>query len=616
MLNLKIENSIPVQENFWGNGAVYHGYAGMPDDAGRVYSEEFCELEAKRAVDMRLKIARTFYGWWAWDKNTNTWDWENEKMRPFYKWLQRMKDGNVTVALNTGWCSPGDINSTYWNGVSPFTVEGDWNASVQNYADWVSETLHQLVEIRGFTNIKILVLFTEPQHLNGVSHEGKNAYECWAEASRAVHDTLIRDGRRDMVKLMGPNEGSTTTSEMLKWVAENCNDFIDIFSSHTYLFDPPIRNKYVKSGKAMLTASIAGGRFCKSVDLKPNTDYILSVDALYEPSGNESQFGDIKFGIFKYEPHEKEGFCEPLTGVVNDSIAVVDVSELSNEYKRFSLKFNSGDQVKGIAGVFHDVKTYGLLYVDQMILTQADDEVNLIENGDFSNNFDGWHTFFSGATVNAHDDWYKWAKTGLQYVPENKQYCFDEYNTVYDRDNDRINHGSDIVCAAVALMNAGVQFSLLWTLFDQQWPNSHNTNNDSFFDGDHRCGVMPVLTRSLVPRVSYYAFSLLSRYVDGGDGTRVYRGVGDDKTSTTMCVSNSGDITVVVVNDSENSQNFTINFDEALNVKFNRHCFNPETCVPDEKAEIIGTDATFEVKDTLSDEIAAYGVIVYTTHID
>ncbi len=30
----------PVQTDFRGLGAVYHGFAGMPDDAGRVYTQE------------------------------------------------------------------------------------------------------------------------------------------------------------------------------------------------------------------------------------------------------------------------------------------------------------------------------------------------------------------------------------------------------------------------------------------------------------------------------------------------------------------------------------------------------------------------------------------------
>ena len=57
MKNLKILNSKAIQEDFWGNGAIYHGYAGMPDDSGRVYSEELCVLEAERAAKMKLKIA-------------------------------------------------------------------------------------------------------------------------------------------------------------------------------------------------------------------------------------------------------------------------------------------------------------------------------------------------------------------------------------------------------------------------------------------------------------------------------------------------------------------------------------------------------------------------------
>ena len=86
MQSLRINNVKPVQEDFWGNGAIYHGYAGMPDDAGRVYNEEQCIIEAERAAKMKLKIARTMYKWWAWDEKTNTWDWDNEIMTIFYKW--------------------------------------------------------------------------------------------------------------------------------------------------------------------------------------------------------------------------------------------------------------------------------------------------------------------------------------------------------------------------------------------------------------------------------------------------------------------------------------------------------------------------------------------------
>ena len=619
MKELRIANINPVQENFLGNGAVYHGYAGMPDDAGRIYTEEHCIIEAKRATDMKLKIARTFYKWWAWDSKNNIWDWDNEIMTVFYKWLQRMKDGGVTVALNTGWCSPGDINSTWWNAPSPFAVEGDWEQSKKNYGDWVSETVKQLIIKRGFTNIKIFVMFTEPQRYSGVFPE-KHPYDCWLEGVEAAHNALIRDGLRDKIKLMGPNEGSTTTSDMLHWLAERANNFIDIYSSHAYQFVEPTPEKYLSSGKRAVAMGVAGCRFCKTITLKPETDYIIKANILanfLEPASADSH---IFYGVFRddgeNDVHALVG-NGPSSPAADGSTYAINLSEFKEgEYKEFTLEFNSGKAKSGVLGVFHDIKTASTSFCDYFALKEAKNG-NVVEILD-NNSFDSWNLISAiEAKSDAYYDWYSWAKTGIRYVPDNKPYCFDEYNSLYDRDYSRDNHGADICLAAIALMNSGCQFSLLWTLFDQQWPYNHTTNEDSYVDGDHRCGVMPVLRRSLIPHKSYYAFSLISKYVDG-DGTKVYEGFGGNCLHTTMSVSKNGDITVVVVNNKSIDDEFTILFDKTLDgVNFNRHLFNPATCVPDEKAEILGADKFFKnITDSLNDTVPPYGVIVYTTHID
>lgn len=619
MNKLKINNSVPVQEDFWGNGAVYHGYAGMPDHEGRVYNEEQCIVEAKRATDMKLKIARTFYGWWAWDWNKQEWNWDNEIMRPFYRWLQRMKDGGVMVALNTGWCSPGDINSTSWNGKSPFTVEGDWEASLKNYGDWVSETVNQLIIKRGFDNIKIFVMFTEPTRHSG-KHE-KEPFDCWYDAVKAAHNALVRDGRRDLVKLMGANEGTGVTSHMLKWAAENADDMIDIYSSHTYQHQGNIPRSYIKTGKFAATfAQFPGGRIARTVEIKPNTDYILKAEVLFKKTHKEKAKGGIYFGAFiddgRGDIHIAHG-SGPNTPLVPDSVKTIDPDNLSEDYSFIEVEFNSENATSTVIGLFHDVFNGGMTCVDYFSLTEVGSDENIIPNGDFSNDYDGWLVLYGGGVKDAYFDWYKWAKTGLQYVPSGKPYCFDEYNVVFDRDNSRDSHGAEIVTTAVALMNAGVQSSLLWTLFDQQWPNNHATNADSFYDGDHRCGVAPLLTRSLVPHKSYYAFSLISKYVDGM-GTKIYEGFGDDCLHTTMSVSKEGEITIVVVNSKDIKDDFTISFEKSLDsVNFLRHSFAPESCIPDEKAEIIKSDKTFKsITNSLSDSIAPYGVTVYTTHLD
>ena len=632
MNNLKINNTISVQNDFQGNGAIYHGYAGMPDECGRVYTNEQCEIEAERAGKMKLKIARTMYKWWAWDKTTNTWNWDNAIMTALYKWLQRMKDRNITVALNTGWTNPGDINSSSWMNESPFTVEGDWKQSIKNYADWVSETVHQIVEVRGFTNVKILVMFTEPQRADGVLPEGKNTYETWFEATKAAHDALVRDGRRHLVKLMGPNEGGTTTSDMVKWVAENTGDFLDIYSSHEYLnvmhIPSHFAKEYATKGVCVFRFDQPGMRCFRKVNLAPDTDYTFKVYYRFENEANEPINRDVKFGAFQdleFDEIFNDDENKPVDGINADSIISLDAKSLSKEYTCLEISFNSKDAKSAKIGVFSDLinnnfsgatlnSPHGILIIDYFELIETKSGKSIDINQALANDAEGWNTKYAGLVspnMDAYHCWYKWAKTGLQYVPDGKPFCFDEYNVTFNRDYARINHGAEIATAAVALMNAGVQSSLMWTLFDQQWPNDHTYNADSFVDGDHRMGIMPNLTRSLVPHLSYYAFSLISRFVESG--SKVYEGFGENFIHTTMAVSPSGETTIIVVNCKDEADDFIISFDESQNLKLNRYVFDPNTLIPDEKAEMIKSDKSIAISSVLKDTISPFGVTVYTT---
>lgn len=634
---IKIYNSKPVQTDFWGNGAIFHGFAGMPDDAGRIYSEEQCELEAKRAADMRLKIARTFYGWYAWDEKTGEWNWENEKMQAFYRWLERLKKADIDVALNTGWCSPGDINSTAWNGKSPFTVKGDWKKSVQNYADWVSETVHQLIELRGFTNVKVLVLFTEPQYYSGTPDDkNQPTYDLWLDSATAVHKTLIRDGRRKLVSLMGPNEGSTSTSKMLKWAAENAGDIIDLYSSHNYQWIPAVSKEDIKSGKTSLTLMGKFARACRKISLKPNTDYTAVLDIKY--SSDFKQTGGYVFGIYEYDKSGDIVTTGLLPALADESILTLATADIPREYSKFSVKFNSGNKTEALLGIFCGVNppaelegktlalseykgmSAGIARIDSMEVFETKTGEKISENGDFSNYYDGWYlSDTAGGLPEPYYDWQKWVDTAMRYIPgddNSKPYCFDEYNICYDRDNSRKTLGAELVSAAVSLMNSGVRCSMLWTLFDQQWPDNHTFNADSFIDGDHRCGLMPNLRFSEVPHSAYYAFSLLSRYVDGR-GTAVYKGIGENGTEGTMSVSPDGEITIVTVNTNDCEAQFTLSFENSLGCSLKRHRFDPQTIVCDADAALIKADKTFNCINTvLCDSIAPYGVNIYTTHRD
>ena len=83
-----------------------------------------------------------------------------------------------------------------------------------------------------------------------------------------------------------------------------------------------------------------------------------------------------------------------------------------------------------------------------------------------------------------------------------------------------------------------------------------------------------------------------------------------------MSVSKDGEITVIVVNNKEVSDQFNLSFEENISADLRRYVFDPATCVPTEKAERILSDKTVFVENSISDSIAPYSVIVYTNTKD
>lgn len=623
MSNILIKNAVPVQENFQGNGAVYHGYAGMPDYRNRVYSEELCELEAKRVADMRLKLARTYYQWYAYNKETGECDWDNATMQAFYRWCERMKKSDTEIMLSVGWWLPSDLTGGV-RGHSPFYVEGDWDATVLNYAKWVSEEVHQLIELRGFTNIKYLVLFTEPNNRSGKPDlPPKHQFDLWKDCAVAVDKQLKADGRRHLVKLMGPNVASLENfqSDMLEWFCDNAFDTVDVVSAHSYHQTKRVNPEIVKTGIASAGFQRAGGRICQTVSLKGGKEYTVTVDVMGSyPDGlplDEKIDRCHKFGAFEYEgktdlwSSNKGSICSPVS---NNSVAHIYPTEITPEYKKISTTFMVESDCTANIGFFYDFVDDVVFYLDSICLTEKGSDKNLLVNGNFENLYDNWYALHAGGVPYYHIQWDNTAEKCRQ-AAKGKEFCFDEYNEVFNCDFSRKEHGMEICSAAVSFMNAGLNSSLLWTLFDQQWPNNDCSKPGSgFYDGDHRWGTMPLLTRSLVPYLSYYAFGLISKFVDRG--SKVYKGIADGAVSATMAENSKGEITIIAVNGGETPAKFKMDFEKAIDKKLNRHLFDPNTLVPNEKAEMIKADKVFDVADFLGDTIPPNGVVVYTNKPD
>lgn len=201
-----------------------------------------------------------------------------------------------------------------------------------------------------------------------------------------------------------------------------------------------------------------------------------------------------------------------------------------------------------------------------------------------------------------------------------KEFWVDEYNVAlhgnYLSNQKRVTNldpykGLAFGAMVNSIMNMGYVSNLLvWTLFDQQWPD--HTNNGGFDDGVLVCGYYHNLLEKLKPTPSWYAVSLISRYLGEGE---VYECKVGDSMYLSAIKRIDGEYTLVVTNYNEEGQTTKIDFAKGLGGKtFNRFIYDPATIEVKEGCDMITSDKVIENVDTLlEDFIPPMSVAVYTT---
>lgn len=622
MEKLVINREKAVQDDFLGTNAVYHCFAQVPDHENRHYDDELADLEADRAKDLGIKIARTYFPWWAWTRKDG-WNWDNAKMQGVYAWLKRMKDRDIEVAANCAWCLPNDIIKSGFEGDAPFADGGaDWQTACERFAEYVSEMVHQIVEVRGFDNLKYLLLFTEPS-------SGMQEFRLWEEASRAIHNKLVADNRRHLVKLVGPNENCRAydTSALLKYAGEHADDFLDFYSGHIYVRSEMEDESGVHSGKRSAVMKKPGFRIGQFIDIKPNTTY--NMEAYIRVIGEDYKHltGNVLAGVFTVEQERyknihpgrfQSGGSEPTTRLTTDSVVSIDPAPYGNQWIKVTNTFTTPDEVsQAVIGVFADVKGDFITYADDISLCEEGSDVNIVKDPSFEAENADWRGIVSnGVAYDIYYDWKLYAEMMIDSVPRKDNFWYDEFNTAHNTEKSKtdLTRGARIVMAYIGMMNAGVRTSLIWTAFDQQWPNNHTTNDDSFDNGIHKCGVMEYLKDNKAPAPAYYAMQIMGKYI--GKNVKVYPELETaEKVHAVLTEDKNGEITVVIASLRNEAVDFEIDLGKICDKPLNRRLFNPDTIVPDENATPIKADKVFE-KGTkvIADTLPHHGVAVYTTH--
>lgn len=252
---LNIHNAKPIQEDFFGFGGVYHGFAYRRDMYGRQYTEKMAEAEIQRVINSGITMARSFYEIPnAWDSKNKAWNWESDEMQALYKYCLGLKEGDVEVLINHWYCRNFLFVTYPWGDAKPegvtgtchesIAVPGDQMATIENFAGFMSETVKQF-HAHGCTNMTTVSIATEPY---ATWQEG------WADivSEETIKETVARDiattinllsarlkkdGIRDTVDIMGPNfAGNDYKAAMFyKYFKKYIDkDACDLVSMHSY----------------------------------------------------------------------------------------------------------------------------------------------------------------------------------------------------------------------------------------------------------------------------------------------------------------------------------------------------------------------------------------------
>ncbi len=248
------QNSTPLSDKYQGfTGTVYWSTEYSGDEVnGRYYTEEMKDAEWCRLRDAGFRYIRVYvYSTWMYTGDFNDpWDWDNERMKGVYKFIQTAKSYGITPIVVVGSSMAkavygGDTYTPDCYYLYPrLLVDGkpqiqykwghyfeqiDYELQWKRYGDWAAQLVQAFKDHDA--EINNILLFTEPHEDGGTATgaHGEQHLGCFT----AIHEALKDAGLRDSVKIYGPNQGNTTGRVGLaKLFMQEAPDVFDVYTSH------------------------------------------------------------------------------------------------------------------------------------------------------------------------------------------------------------------------------------------------------------------------------------------------------------------------------------------------------------------------------------------------
>jgi len=226
---VRIDPNEVVQSDFLGVGVNVIPTSLMEGTTRHGYTEAHWEMDRKRIMTVQPKVARVWFqiDWMESSKGVYTWD--SPEMLAFYKYLDAFKEAGTEIEFNMGW-KIGSKAHEWFNipGVDPWTSAP---ADLDAYAASTSAVLNELINNRGYDNIKYLTFYNEPNGSWDFEAPGdQQAY--YAEMVRKASERLAQDGLRERIEIWGPEE--TGAPAWTRYMKDHVDEHMDGYSFHVY----------------------------------------------------------------------------------------------------------------------------------------------------------------------------------------------------------------------------------------------------------------------------------------------------------------------------------------------------------------------------------------------
>ena len=298
----EIDFSEVITKDFYGVGVNVLPMSLMPESVEHGYNEAYWRLEEARILKTRPHVARMWFqpDWLVEtyeEYKSGNYNFDAPKMYSVYKFLNAFKAAGTEIEFNFGWKVSRKAQSWFSFEGTP-TKAASAPKELDLFAECCAATLKELIENRGYDNIKYLTFYNEPDYAINAPDSGDfvvigcDRKEYWQRMLRLTRESLNKQGL-DYIKMWGceASGGDAIMADWLDYFTENCRDVLDVHTIHRYRIDSdkcdaflPDRVRHAGGIPIVLTECGQAG-FDKNMSFKHNHVQLFSQVANYGFSG-------------------------------------------------------------------------------------------------------------------------------------------------------------------------------------------------------------------------------------------------------------------------------------------------------------------------------------------